>query len=42
MPRFPSHFAAAFAAITITLLSLQAIVTVPAAQAAVLVAPALA
>ena len=42
MTRFPTHIAAAFAAITITFLTLQPIVTVPASQATLLTAPVLA
>ncbi|WP_282098373.1 hypothetical protein [Qipengyuania polymorpha] len=42
MPRLTNHFAAAFAAITITLVSLQAVTSVPPAQLAVIDAPTLA
>ena len=42
MPRFQSHFAAALAAIVITLVSVQTVVTVPSAQMAVVSAPLIA
>ena len=42
MPRLPSSFAAAFAAILITLVSLQAVTSVPQAQLTVIDAPTLA
>lgn len=41
MPRFTTHIAAACAAIVITLMSMQAITTVPTAQAVVFTTPAL-
>lgn len=42
MSRVSSHFAAAFAALAITIVSMQMIVTVPPAQMAVVETPALA
>ena len=42
MPRFTSQFAAAFAAIIITVVSMQAVTNVPLAQLAVLEAPVIA
>lgn len=42
MPRLTNHFVAAFAAIIITLVSLQAVTSVPQAQLAVIDAPTLA
>ena len=42
MPRLSSNFAAAFAAIIITLVSMQTIITVPAAQPVIAAAPMLA
>ncbi len=42
MTRLPNNFAAAFAAIIITLISLQAVTSVPQAQLAVIEAPTLA
>ena len=42
MSRLTSNFAAAFAAIIITIVSMQAIAAVPASQPAVIDAPAIA
>ncbi|WP_282099929.1 hypothetical protein [Qipengyuania gelatinilytica] len=42
MPRLTTHFAAAFAALAITVMSLQTVTSVPAAQVAILAAPAIA
>ncbi|WP_267903956.1 hypothetical protein [Qipengyuania aquimaris] len=42
MPRFANHIVAVFAAVTITVLSMQTIVSVPTAQLAVVETPAIA